>query len=156
MLDSKQDADIIAAHEAGHVVVALHLGLTPLGVILVQEDTSPARTVFEDGALSSVPFADRNVLAFSGVAGQLNADKHWHIAHSQRDVAWLLSAGEEPEDHGLTRAREAITDHSETFDHVRGAIETGLADGVEFLALDDLLPDPGTEADPAPEPGAAL
>jgi len=143
VLNSEQDVNVIAAHEAGHVVVALHLGITPVGVRLAPRGASLAATDFGDSAsLDAVPLEPRTVLAFSGLAGQIVAGAYWNQGHVLGDVAYLLKAGEPCIEPDQGSAIALLTEHRELFDHVRGVLEAGLDNGLEYVPLADLLPAP--------------
>lgn len=138
MLEQAVPHDALAAHEAGHVVAALHLGVRPRGVRLTARGTSPAGTKFDSEELAGVTGAPRKLLAFAGLAGQIFAGTCWSHVHVRGDVKWLLAdeQGAVAEDVG---GSAVLRQHAVLFDHVRGELENALVAGTGYIAMEDLL-----------------
>jgi hypothetical protein len=138
MVLGSRSPEEVAAHEAGHVIVAWHLGLRIEGVNLEPGGNSSAAVRLVPGQVDHLDRVDRGLLAASGLAGQLLAGVGWSAADVSLDVAWLGEDSRDRETFDLVAARRVLEGRRSGFDAVMNAINRGLYNGLSFIGGDAL------------------
>lgn len=136
MIDPALGPDVIAFHEAGHVVVGLHLGLQLVGVDLVPRDGYAAVTIFEVGELQRLDGSELAVIAYSGIAGQHVAGVGWSTCNSESDFR-KFGAASKPG--CLDQAWAILRAAPERFQLVASRIRSVLDEEQRLVPIEELL-----------------
>jgi hypothetical protein len=111
--------DVIAAHEAGHAIVAHLLGMR-IDVVKLQPDGVSAASVhLIDGSLATASVRDKRLLIFAGMGGEEVGTDGWSGNNLTLDVQMLAPLGAEEGPGGIAAAIALVWQYEPGFVAVR-------------------------------------
>ena len=138
MLLGIDDHEVVAAHEAGHVVNGWSIGVEIKGVRLQATGEVLAAVKFRDGELDHVSPQHLRQLAMSGLAGQFFAGVQWAFGHVRGDVSLMGPVVDEIDSSGLTDARLVIEEQAAGFHAIQRRLLDGLSNGEAWVSDEEL------------------
>jgi hypothetical protein len=138
MLLGIDDHEVVAAHEAGHVINGWSIGVEIKGVRLQATGEILAAVEFRDGELDRVSPQHLRQLVMSGLAGQIFADVPWALGHVGGDVSLIGPVVDETDSEGLTDARLVIEEQAVGFRAIQRRLLEGLSNGEAWVSDEEL------------------